>query len=138
MINLLFAGNAGVFDGILTCMLSIFMRSKLDEPVTAYVFTMDVSRIKPSYTPVTDEQIRVLGAVAERFCPGSRVIKKDITQLYEREFGGCPNEGAYCSPYTLLRLFADVAEIKAEKLLYLDADIMFNRDIRLLYDTDVS
>ena len=98
MINLLFAGNAGVFDGILTCMLSIFMRSKLDEPVTAYVFTMDVSRIKPSYTPVTDEQIRVLGAVAERFCPGSRVIKKDITQLYEREFGGCPNEGAYCSP----------------------------------------
>lgn len=138
MINLLFAGNAGVFDGILTCMLSIFMRSKLDEPVTAYVFTMNVSRIKPSYTPVTDEQIRVLGAVAERFCPGSRVIKKDITQLYEREFGGCPNEGAYCSPYTLLRLFADVAEIKAEKLLYLDADIMFNRDIRLLYDTDVS
>ena len=54
------------------------------------------------------------------------------------EFSGCPNEGAYCSPYTLIRLFADMLEGIPDKLLYLDADIMFNRDIRLLYKIDVS
>lgn len=61
-----------------------------------------------------------------------------MTQLYEREFAYCPNEQAYCSPYTLLRLFADVVEGMPDKLLYLDVDILFQRDITLLYDIDVS
>ena len=33
MRNILFSGNVKVFDGILTCMLSIFMRTKSKEPV---------------------------------------------------------------------------------------------------------
>lgn len=61
-----------------------------------------------------------------------------MTGVYEKEFGGYPNEQAYCSPYTLLRLFADIAEGMPDKLLYLDVDILFNRDITLLYDIDVS
>ena len=138
MINLLFAGNVKVFDGILTCLLSIFMRSELSEPVTAYVLTMDVSRIKKDYTPVTDEQMAVLSQAVKAFNPENEVKKIDVTENYEREFAYCPNEDAYCSPYTLLRLFADEVDIPAEKLLYLDADLMFNRDIRLLYDVDVS
>ncbi len=138
MINLLFAGNGKVFDGILTCLLSIFMRSELDRPVTAYILTMDVSRIKAEYTPIDDRRMQVLSDVVAKFNPKNRVVKIDVTELYEREFAYCPNENAYCSPYTLLRLFADVVDIPAEKLLYLDADLMFNRDLRLLYDTDVS
>lgn len=138
MINLLFAGNGKVFDGILTCLLSIFMRSELDRPVTAYILTMDVSRIKAEYTPIDDRRMQVLSDVVAKFNPKNRVVKIDVTELYEREFAYCPNENAYCSPYTLLRLFADVVDIPAEKLLYLDADLMFNRDLSLLYDTDVS
>ncbi|MBR6474971.1 MAG: hypothetical protein IKS98_05940, partial [Lachnospiraceae bacterium] len=57
---------------------------------------------------------------------------------YKKYFAGCPNEGAYCSPYTLIRLFADLIPEIPDKLLYLDADIFFNRDIHLLYDTDVT
>lgn len=62
----------------------------------------------------------------------------DVSELYATEFWGCPNEGAYCSPYTLLRLFADKIPEIPDKILYLDADIMFNRDFTLLYDIDVS
>ena len=61
-----------------------------------------------------------------------------MTALYEKEFAHCPNEDAYCSPYTLLRLFADEVPDMPDKILYLDVDILFNRDICLLYDTDVS
>ena len=39
--------------------------------------------------------------------------------------------------YTLIRLFADLVPKMPEKILYLDVDIMFNRDITLLYDTDI-
>ena len=138
MINLLFSGNSGVFDGVLTCMLSIFKRTATDEPFRIFVYTMDVSRIKPEYTPISDAQIAFLDEIAKTYNAENEILKVDVTYLYEKEFGGCPNEGAYCSPYTLLRLFADEIEGMPDKLLYLDVDILFNRDIRLLYDIDVA
>ena len=137
MINLLFSGNSGVFDGVLTCMLSIFKRTMTDEPFRIFVYTMDVSRIKPEYTPISDAQITFLDEIAKTYNAENEILKVDVTDLYEKEFGGCPNEGAYCSPYTLLRLFADEIEGMPDKLLYLDVDILFNRDICLLYDIDV-
>lgn len=138
MINILFSGNEKVFDGILTCMLSIFKRSTTKEPFRFFVYTMDVSRIKPEYTPISDSQIAFLNEVAQKYNQENVVIKVDVTEMYEREFGHCPNESAYCSPYTLLRLFADMVEGMPEKLLYLDVDILFNRDITLLYNIDVT
>ena len=137
MINILFAGNDGVFDGMLTCALSIFKRSKLDEGVTFYVMTMDVSHLKESYVPISDKKIAFFESVIKGYNPENRVVKIDVTDLYIKEFSGCPNEGAYCSPYTLIRLFADEIPEIPDKILYLDVDIMFNRDIHLLYDTDV-
>lgn len=138
MINILFAGNAGVFDGILTCALSIFKRSEIDEQVNFYVLTMDVSHLKENYVPISDGQIAFLERELRRYHADTNVKKIDVTENYMREFSGCPNEGAYCSPYTLIRLFADEIPELPDKLLYLDVDIMFNRDVHLLYDTDVS
>lgn len=137
MRNILFSGNIKVFDGILTCMLSIFMRTRSDEPYRFYIFTMDVSHLREDFVPVSDEQIEFLNDVAKSYNSGNEVIKIDVTDIYMQEFSGCPNEGAYCSPYTLLRLFADKIPQIPDKLLYLDADIMFNREPELLYDIDV-
>lgn len=137
MINLLFCGNAGVFDGILTSALSIMKRSDLDEPMTFYVFTMDVSHLREDYVPVSDAQAEFLDQVVKKYNKDNRVIKIDVTEHYMRHFDSCPNEGAYCSPYTLIRLFADLVPEIPDKVLYLDADIMFNRDLRLLYDIDI-
>lgn len=137
MINILFSGNEKVFDGVLTCMLSILKRSSTKEPFRFFVYTMDVSRVKPEYTPIRDSQISFLNEVAKKYHPENTVVKVDVTELYEREFAYCPNESAYCSPYTLLRLFADLVEGMPDKLLYLDVDILFNRDITLLYEIDV-
>lgn len=138
MINLLFSGNGKVFDGVLTCMLSIFKRTSTREPFTIYVYTMDVTRIKPDYTAISQEMIAFLDHVAKEYNPDNSVIRVDVTDLYEKEFAHCPNEDAYCSPYTLLRLFADIVPGMPDKLLYLDVDLLFNRDICLLYDTDVT
>lgn len=138
MRNILFSGNEKVFDGILTCMLSILMRTETKEPFCFYVFTMDVSYIKPDYTAITDAQIAFLDRVAKEYHKENQVVKVDVSDLYQKEFANCPNETAYCSPYTLLRLFADEVEGMPDKLLYLDVDILFNRDITLLYDIDIA
>lgn len=137
MINVLFSGNDKVFDGILTCVLSILKRTTTKEPFRFYVFTMDVSHIKPIYTPISDRKTEFLRAVVKEYNPENEVKKVDVTEIYQREFAACPNENAYCSPYTLIRLFADLVEGMPGKLLYLDVDILFNRDIKLLYDIDV-
>ena len=138
MINLLYCGNDKVFDGMLTGALSALMRSKPGEPFVFHVFTMDASHIKPEYLPVSEKQIKFFEEVIKEYDPQNSCVLHDVGGYYAKEFGGCPNESAYCSPYTLLRLLADLVPGMPDKLLYLDADILFNRDIRLLYDTDVS
>lgn len=137
MKNILFSGNVKVFDGMLTCMLSVFKRTKSKEPYNFYIFTMDVSHIKQDYNPVSDKQVEFLQQIAKDYNPDNLVTKIDVTDIYMEEFDNCPNENAYCSPYTLLRLFADKIPEIPDKLLYLDVDILFNREPELLYDVDV-
>ncbi len=137
MVNILFCGNDKVFDGMLTCSLSILKRSEPSEPICVYIYTMDVSHIRSDYVPISDAQIEFFDGVLKKYNPENKAIKIDVTDIYMNEFDKCPNESAYCSPYTLIRLFADLVEGMPDKVLYLDADIMFNRDIHLLYDIDI-
>lgn len=138
MLNVLFCGNDGVFDGFLTCALSMMKRTASEEPFAFHIFTMSLTRVNPKFTPIPKEHIDLFERVIKGYNPDNTVKVTDVTEIYERELGGCPNEGAYCSPYTLIRLLADMVDGIPDKLLYLDADIMFNRDPHLIYDIDVS
>lgn len=137
MVNLLFSGNSYVFDGVMTTLLSIEKYYKGE--ITAYVFTMDVSYLNPKFTPIEDDQIEFIDRMVKETNPNSKVVKVDVTELYKKELGGSPNEGSYCTPYTLLRLLADKVEgMPEDKLLYLDIDLLVNADIRKLYDIDIT
>ena len=136
MINLLLCGNKKVFDGALTELISITNKTK--ETITCYIFTMDVSRIKEDYTCIEDKQIEFLNEVVKSKNKENKVLKIDVTDLYEKEFGNCKNETAYCTPYTLLRLLADLVPNIPDKLLYLDIDMMAGDDISKLYNIDIS
>ena len=135
--NILFCGNEKVFDGFLVCALSILKRTETKEPFTFYIYTMDARHLREDYLPVSDGQIARFDRVIKTYHPENNVILQDVTDLYKREFSGCPNETAYCSPYTLIRLLADLVPGMPDKFLYLDADILFNRDISLLYNINV-
>ena len=138
MVNILYCGNSGVFDGILTSALSVLKRTSKDEPFSFYIFTMSVPHLKESYVAFDDRQLEFFDTVVKGYNKDNETHLVDVGKLYKEYFDGCPNEGAYCSPYTLIRLFADLVPGMPDKLLYLDADVMFNRDVHLLYDTDVS
>ena len=136
MINILLCGNKKVFDGALTELISIINRTK--ETINCYIFTMKLSRLKPDYLSITDEQIDFLNEVLQEKNKDNTVFKIDVTDLYEEQFGNCKNEGAYCTPYTLLRLLADLIPQIPDKILYLDIDMMANKDIAELYNVDIS
>lgn len=136
MINILLCGNYKVFDGAMCELISITKRTK--EPITCYIFTADVSRIKPEYIPITEAQTDFLDKYVKSKDKRNNVIRIDVTQLYTKEFMNSPNESAYCTPYTLLRLLADEVECIPDKLLYLDIDMMIADDISKLYNIDIS
>lgn len=135
MVNVLLCGNKRVFDGALTLLISMTNRTK--EPVHCYIMTMDLRRLNPDFVSITEEQTELLNRVVQEKNPANRVERLDVTEQYEREFQGCANETAYCTPYTLLRLLADLYPLP-DKLLYLDMDIMIAGDIRQLWEIDVS
>ena len=136
--NILYAGNYKVFDGVMTSMLSVLKRTKVKEPFVFYILTMDVFFIKEEYTPITKQQLDILSQAAKKYNPQNEIKCIDVTDIYKKEFSGSPNEQCYCSPYTLIRLFMDMLPDIPDKILYLDADIMFNRDIELLYNQDIT
>lgn len=136
MINILLCGNEKVFDGALTELISITNKTK--EAINCYIFTMNLTRVKPEYTAITDEQIEFLQDVIKSKNTENKITKIDVTEIYETEFGKCVNETAYCTPYTLLRLLADKIENIPDKLLYLDIDMMAASDIAELYNTDIT
>lgn len=135
MINLLLCGNKKFFDGALTQLISI--KNRTNEAINCYIFTMDASRLNKEYICMTDDQIDFLNDVVKSKNPESEVTKIDVTEIYEREFLNCSNEKAYCTPYTLLRLLADLIPDIPDKLLYLDIDIMVGKDISILYNINI-
>lgn len=136
MINILLCGNEGVFDGALSELISITNKTK--ESINCYIFTMDLSSVNKKYTCIKDEQVEFLNEVVKSKNIANNVKKVDVTKLYEQEFLNCKNQNAYCTPYTLLRLLADLIPEMPEKLLYLDIDMMVAKDIKELYDIDIT
>lgn len=136
MIHILLCGNSKVFDGALTQLLS--MTNRTTESIHCYLMTMELTRVNPDFTAITEEQTAFLRQVIKEKNPDNEVTRLDVTELYEQEFHECINESAYCTPYTLLRLLADLVPDMPDKLLYLDIDIMIAGDIRQLYEIDVT
>lgn len=135
MINLLLSGNSGVFDGALSELISI--ANKTREPINCYILTMTLTRVNPNYVAICDDQVEFLNEVVKSKNPENVVTKIDVTEIYENEFGNCKNEDAYCTPYTLLRLLIDLVPNMPDKILYLDIDMMANKDISELYNIDI-
>ena len=135
MVNILLCGNKKVFDGALTELISMANRTK--EAINCYIFTMNLTRLNKDYVSITDEQIEFLDEVIKSKNKDNKVTKVDVTKIYEEEFAGSANETAYCTPYTLLRLFADKISIIPDKILYLDIDIMIGGDITKLYNINI-
>ena len=61
LINLMFAGNSRVYDGLLIAGLSIVKYCK--EPITVFVLTMDLTDRNADYRPINREQIIALNKI---------------------------------------------------------------------------
>lgn len=136
MMNIIFSGNYKVFDGMLTALLSIVKHTK--RQLNVLIFTMDLPQLNPNFISVSDSDISVLQNVVKEVNAKSTVTKVDLTETFTKEMINSVNIETGYTPYTFLRLFADMMEIVPDKALYLDVDLMANDDISKLYDIDIT
>lgn len=135
MINIMFAGNYKVFDGMLIASLSILKHCK--EPITAYILTMDLQEENEAYKPINAKHTEFLNNLYKNENSQSKVELIDLTDLYKKEFKNCPKVESNYTPYTFLRLLADQIDGLPDKILYLDTDVVANGNISELYSIDI-
>jgi len=112
------------------------MRS--ENPVRVHIFTMDLRGVNKKYIPITDDDCKALEKMLNAVKAGNEVIRHDFTQIYLSNNRISDNAHATYTPYCLLRLFITREEGIGDKVIYLDADTMINKDIDELYSTDMS
>ena len=134
-ISVVYAGNRGIFDGILISALSLV--KKTHGPVDIYILTMDLSDHNEKYLPIDERCRDFLCDVCRRENPDCRVILKDVGALYREHLIDSPNAQSSYTPYALLRLLLDLTEGMPRRLLYLDADTVINEDVHELFCTEL-
>lgn len=134
MINLLICGNSGVRDGMILTSLSLV--SKSSRAVTLYIGTMDLTELDPRFTPISEDDARLIDGILKEGNPDSRAVLLDMGEGFKRTMLDSRNIGTSYTPYTMLRLVADMYGLP-DKLLYIDTDVMFYGDVGELYDINV-
>lgn len=135
MIHLIYAGNDLMFKGILSSLVSI--ARKTTRPITAHILTGDFSEIDQRFKPFREDQRAFLDKVVKFYEKNSSVKVLDLSEDVHNEIKTGKNLRNRFSPYTLLRLFIDKDMIGSKRALYLDADILANKDISELFDMDL-
>lgn len=136
MIEIVYAGNKAVIEGITLSALSAVMST--NEKVLIHIFTMDLSGLNEKYTPITQEDCKKLERMLNSVRDGNKVMRHDFTKRYLESSRTSKRAHSSYTPYCLLRLFLTQEEGIGDKVIYLDADTMVHRNINELYSIDIS
>ncbi len=134
MIEVIYAGNDRMFDGILISVLSAARNTR--EPLSVTLLTMDLTGTDPAFAPINEKQRAFIERTAREYRPESRVRIIDCAEHWHGRLSSSPNAGTSYSPYTFLRLFCDRLPLP-QKVLYLDADTVVPGDLSELWRTDL-
>lgn len=136
MINLLYAGNDKVFDGLLISLLSVVKHTK--EEIKAFVFTMDMTELDPKYKPLNEKHRLFIEKEIKKVNPLNEIVLVDCKKEFIATMNKKENINTAYTPYTLLRLISDKIEGIPDKVLYLDTDTVSNNSVEELYNIDVT
>ena len=135
MINLMFCGNKKVYDGLLIAILSLAKHTK--SALSIFLITANLEDINKDFVAIDEWQRERLEKIVKSVNTKSRVTLVDISKMFKDEMLNGTNMTTHYTPYIFLRLFADEIKELPDKVLYLDADLVFYDNIKTLYDIDI-
>ena len=135
-VNVLYAGNYKIFDGLLISLLSMVKHTKT--PLNVMCLTMDLHELDPRFIPMNKDHEKYINKVLKDVNKDSSFKIIDATEVFKENLINSVNIGSHFTPYSMLRLLADKIEGMPEKFIYLDTDTIINNDINQLFDIDVT
>lgn len=135
-IQIMLCANDKVKDDILVLLLSII--KNVSAPVDIHFLTADFTFLKPEFIKIKEENAKFFDSLLKEKWPDANFIVHDITDLVSENLKKSKNKKTTYSPYCLLRLFSAKLDYIPEKILYLDTDTIVAKDIKDLYETDLS
>ncbi len=133
--NIVYAGNASVFDGLFISLISLIKHNHM--AITVYVLTMDLTEIDEQYQPISEKEIQLIEAELHRVNKASQIIRVDTKDIFLKRLGRSKNLFNRYTPYALLRLLLDDIPSIPNKVLYLDTDTIINASLDQLYNLNI-
>lgn len=130
-----YCGNEAVAEGLLLSLLSY--REKSDEPLLVYLITADFTSLSPAYRPLQEKERAFYEKILQEKNRESRVILLDEGALFLKEFASSPNLDTAYTPYSMLRMLFDLEPRLPDRLVYLDADTVVEKDPCTLFRLDL-
>ena len=129
MINLMYACNDDFLKGVALSLLSIVRQTK--EELNIYVLSLDLTNLDEKYKMVDINKIKEVNI-------NSKITLIDLKEIYSNTISGKKIENNLYTSYAFLRLLSDKILDLPDKIIYLDSDIMALKDIKPLFDTNIS
>jgi len=132
--NILMAADKGMMCGLETVIYSTMLHNV---NVNWYIFTMNIScRVcgeQRIFYGIDEADARWLESIIKYHDSGSFLKVLDVSALYARFLENNPNRESAFTPFTTLRLLADVALPEVKDVLYLDCDVIVQKDLADMY-----
>lgn len=128
--NIMYCGDKNTIDGLIISLLSI--TKHVQDELYIYILTMEFNNHK-----ALGEKERI---ILENIVKSKN--KKSFVKIIDakKEYESCvpsANIDTRFTPYCMLRLYADMVDLP-DKILYLDYDVVCNKNFRAFYDIDNS
>lgn len=139
MINILYCTDNKFFVQQLLSVISLAKCTK--EPLNVINLTAEVPEYNPKGRATTPQQDELLTKVLKQSNPDSVFNSIDVSDLMREYLLKGPNaQNKYYkfSAYVSVRLLAHLVPQVPDKIIYLDADVFLNDDIKKLWDIDMS
>ena len=136
MINIYYCTDSKFFDQLLLSLISLAQTT--GEPVNVINLTNE----NPEYTPkskrTSAEQDALCLRVLQEANPNSTFVSVDVSDLIREHLLNTPNtHNRHYKIYVATRLLAHFVSEIPDKVLYVDSDVLFCKDIKELWDIDV-
>lgn len=139
-IKIVYCCNDAVFDDLYLSILSILRRTK--SLVDISILSADLTDFSSKYIPIKNQHLSALVSLVKKFNISNTLQTIDCRNIYFRLVKKFSKDNkikqSNHTPYTYFRLLLEHINKLKGKIIYLDTDVMANKDIKSLYDLDIS
>ncbi len=132
--NIIMAADKGMLSGLEMVIYSTMLHNVC---VDWYIFTMNINCVVcgewRSFSAVDSEDLRWLESIVKYHDSRSHIKVVDVSSLYAEYLENNPNRESGFTPFTTLRLLADLALPEVGDALYLDCDVIVQKNLGDMY-----